>query len=173
MKTLLFTILACLIFSCSDADSTTFQSTDWQNIGTVKQPLLRRTFDVTPASTTYDFNSSTQLNQAGWIGPFLVGLSGWVTNADALAGALIFDITYDDPTSTNRTVNFTTGSPTLLLSDSTSFFATPAVWMVRESGFAAWDLDVTLAGSAAGSTVHYEIMLAPGIQDDWQFFSDQ
>jgi hypothetical protein len=172
MKRLLALLIA-LLCACSSQDSTTsYSDLGWQNIGTLGQPLLRRTFDVAPASGQYDFNNATQLSQTGWTGPFLIGLSGWVTADDPSAGALTFAVNYDDPTSTTRNVAF--GATTnLVLSDPTSFFSTDAVWLVRESGTSLWELDTGLAGSAGTSTVHYEIMLHPTDPSDWSFFSDQ
>lgn len=172
MNLLFALIVSLLAFSCSSADAHSDDS--WVEFGAVQQPMLRRTFDVTPAADTYDFNNATQLNGNGWVGPFLVGLSGWVTSSDPAAGNLIFDITYTDPTSTTRTVNFGGASPVLDLTDSASFFATQAVYMMRLSDTSAWDLNVSLFGSAGTSTVHYEILIGASTAWNEVFpFSDQ
>lgn len=168
----LLCLILCLL-ACGSDNTTAVPDAGWENIGTVGQPLLRRTFDVAPSTTSYDLNSADQLSQPGAVGPFLVGLSAWVTSGDVSAGALLFTMNYDDPVGETREVNFTGLTPTLLLSDATSFFATPALWMIRETNTSLWQLNTTLAGSAGTSTVHYEIMLHPTDPTDWSFFSDQ
>lgn len=172
---ILLALIVSLLVACSGGNNTTnvLPNPGWENIGTLNQPLLQRTFDVTPSTTSYDLNNATQLSQSGWVGPFLVSISGWVTSSDGSAGALIFNMQYDDPTSTTRDVVFTGSAPTLILSDSTSFFSTPVVSMIRETGTSLWNLDTTLAGLAGSATVHYEIMVLPDNPSDVTFFSDQ
>jgi hypothetical protein len=166
-------LLLVLLSACSSQDSTEFFDRDgWQNIGTLGQPLLRRTFDGAPSAGVYDLNNATQLSQTGWVGPFLVGLAGWTVDDDVSAGAVTMQMNYADPTATTRNVAF--GATTnIVLSDPSSFFSTDGVWMVRETGTSLWELDVGLAGSAGTATAHYEIMVAPTEQSDWSFFSDQ
>lgn len=166
----LLSVLLLVLFACS-SESPTDNSSD---VGSAHQSLHRRTFDaVVPANDTYSLLNSTYFTQDGFIGPFWVGLSGWVVQDDPAAGALVFDITYVDPTGSTRTMNFGGVSPTLQLNDPSSFFATPAVWMIRQSGSSAWDLNIGLGGSAGDSLVHYEIMVGPNYEDDWWPFTDQ
>lgn len=119
---------------------------------------------VTPANGQEDFTQITGCQDA--TGPHWVSFCYWIDTADALAsGAFNIDINYVDPTGQTRTIN----GPPISLQDSAGF-ANVAVQMVqRQTETSAWTLDLTLAGSAAGSKVSYRVMhtAAPGDINYW------
>lgn len=123
---------------------------------------VRARDNVVPATFAVDFNDIIDTP-----GPYMVGFSGWVSTADAGAGALDFNVQYDDPTGTTRTVLF--GPSTQLdLTDPTSFFATDMAMLTRLSGSSLWVLNSTLLGSAGSARISYRILHSSAAAGDLQ-----
>lgn len=118
---------------------------------------------VVPAAFSVNFNDIADTD-----GPFTVGIIGWVSTADVLAGVLDFTMNYEDPTGATREVLFGT-TPRLFLNDSTSFFATDMVTLQRLSGSSVWTLDAALVSGIAGSAlISYRVIHSSAAVGDLQ-----
>lgn len=124
---------------------------------------VRARDNVTPATFAVDFN-----NVVDTPGPFMVGISAWVTTADALAGILLFALNYDDPTASSRQVQFAGATTQLVLADVNSQFATEMVMLNRLSGSSIWTLDTTLIALAGSAKISYRILHSSAAVGDLQ-----
>jgi hypothetical protein len=124
---------------------------------------VRARDNVVPANFTVDFNDIVDTP-----GPFFVGITAWVSTADAAAGVLQFGVQYADPTSSTRDVTFNV-SPQLILSDPTSFFATDIVVLQRLANHSLWNFVSSLvAGIAGTSRISYRIINSSAAAPDLQ-----
>jgi hypothetical protein len=119
---------------------------------------------VTPATFTVDFNDVVDTP-----GPYMVGITAWVSTASALAGVFDMGVSYVDPTVSTRDVVFGAAVPRLFLNDSASFFATDMVVIQRQSGSSLWQLSASVvSGIASTSLISYRIIHSSAASGDLQ-----
>lgn len=118
---------------------------------------------MTPTTFTVDMNNISDTQ-----GPHFIGISAWVTTADATAGLLNYTMDYLDPTTTARQVAFGV-SPQLVLSDATSFFATDMCMLSKLSGTSLWTFTQTLVAGIGGvARISYRIFASSAAGPDLQ-----
>lgn len=112
---------------------------------------------ATPATSTFDFNTVTQLTG---VGPFWVSLNGWTDTPDAAAGVMVITMDHVDSSGVSRDVNFDT-TTNIVLADGTAYFQTGVVCVTRQSGSSAWNLQLVLSGLAGTAKYSYTIVVSP------------
>ncbi len=124
---------------------------------------VRARDNVTPANFAVDFNDVIDTP-----GPYMVGISAWVTTADLLAGVMQFAINYEDPTASMRQLQFGVATQ-LTLSDPTSQFSSDMLMLNRLSGSSIWTFDASLVfGSTGNALISYRIMHTSAAATDIQ-----